>query len=150
MNQAEINFLCRWARALNSDMYQQTRGTLCNNKEYCCLGVALKIQGVADEDLWGHATLDYEDPSNGGPFASPATSTTKKVFRKTHDLVESSGLTESDYIDMNDDERLPFKYIAKTIMTQVNEAIAASVRHRRYIADLDKAIDKFHNRSVFD
>lgn len=33
----------RWAEALRSGEYGQTRGALCNDEGYCCLGVAVAI-----------------------------------------------------------------------------------------------------------
>lgn len=45
-------FATKWIAALRSGEYQQGNGLLRNFKnEYCCLGVACKIQGVSDENL---------------------------------------------------------------------------------------------------
>lgn len=38
----------RWARALESGSYLQTRGTLNNGERYCCLGVACELFGKGE------------------------------------------------------------------------------------------------------
>lgn len=44
----------KWTEALRSGRYQQTRGLLCRNGAYCCLGVLREVAGFgwmqADED----------------------------------------------------------------------------------------------------
>ena len=41
----------KWLVALRSDEYKQTKGRLCNNLGYCCLGVAGIINGYTKNDL---------------------------------------------------------------------------------------------------
>jgi hypothetical protein len=50
------DFRRRWANALRSGEYKQTRGSLHKNGAFCCLGVACVVAGAAPDILAQNAT----------------------------------------------------------------------------------------------
>lgn len=54
----------KWLKALRSGKYQQTVGTLCDNKGYCCLGVLQKaVEGKVEEDEYSDSGFRGEPSS---------------------------------------------------------------------------------------
>lgn len=85
-----------WIKALTSGEYTQTRETLVadNNKSMCCLGVLCHIQGFTVKAMKGHVMpSDVAKSACGG-------------LRKK---------SMSKLVNMNDDQEMSFKQIAKHI-----------------------------------
>jgi hypothetical protein len=98
-NKAELKRV--WLEALRSGEYKQTRETLHNPESggFCCLGVAAKVWGIANEDQMG----EPDDISLGGP-------------RWVYDILKGNILTYviEEGIHMND-HGSPFTDIADMI-----------------------------------
>lgn len=48
-------FATKWVEALRSGGYKQAKSYLKAKEGYCCLGIACKIQGISDLDIFGRS-----------------------------------------------------------------------------------------------
>ncbi len=48
-------FATKWVEALRSGEYKQGVSDLKSSLGYCCLGIACKIQGISDKEMFGKA-----------------------------------------------------------------------------------------------
>lgn len=97
-----------WIAALRSGNYPQTQETLCDNKGFCCLGVAAVVYNVADPD--DIRVEEFEDESiNEGP---------KWVYGKLKEMIPDK-IYETG-MEMND-EGDSFVEIADMIEREMNE-----------------------------
>jgi hypothetical protein len=97
-----------WIDALRSGDYEQCQDTLHNLTKggYCCLGVALKVWGLATDEAMG-AEVDLEGFTQyGGP---------KELYDKLRVVIDTEVVEKG--IDMNDQGK-PFPLIADMIETE--------------------------------
>jgi hypothetical protein len=86
-----------WIKALRSGEYEQTTSTICNDKEFCCLGVLESI-------YWGERIT-------WGKFVSHA-STSEDGYSLANKFFESNSWL---FQNMNDELRFTFNQIADEI-----------------------------------
>ena len=107
-------FAEKWAKALESGKYKQTRGRLYNGEGYCCLGVVCDLLGAKfkknDSELWVVGRTQE--------YAVLPPSIKKKLNMKTANGVikgfENSDGDEESLVSFNDHGKT-FPQIAKII-----------------------------------
>jgi hypothetical protein len=102
-------FRTQWIEALRSGKYQQASGSLMKVEDgtigYCCLGVACKIVGIADNHLHG-----YGSTAN---LSSDVNQVLPRMLRYEVDGIEGDAIDfRGECIDMNDNKRYSFAQIA--------------------------------------
>jgi hypothetical protein len=113
----------KWAKALESGEYQQTRGELRNMDRFCCLGVLCNIHAQEHPEIAAEQTsmFEYMGEENELPFE----------VREWVGMDSASGkfprglIKELPYavslIDLNDEAEWTFKQIAKVIRKHYKE-----------------------------
>lgn len=96
-----------WIKALRSGDYKQTRGTLKDNKGFCCLGVLCDLAAKDGGSKWVKAYLNSSVKEYDGEPETPPKY-----------MMDYLGISE-DYvaaiIDLNDIEERSFKDIARKL-----------------------------------
>lgn len=100
----------KWLKALRSDDYQQTTGTLCDEKGYCCLGVLLD---VVDKSQWRKTPL--------GTTSWGERQLSVDLDKKAMDEIGVTFEQQENLIEMNDNEYCSFREIANWIEENIME-----------------------------
>jgi hypothetical protein len=120
-----------WLKALKSGGYKQTKGRLCINNLYCCLGVACELKGV----LAPHATVqnikgmktEDSDFNTGLPdyhwFLETYGLDLRTTYKQKFNTFPDSPLTIQG---LNDFAGLTFDQLADIIEEHVNNLESAS------------------------
>lgn len=118
-----VNDAYRWVRALNSGQYKQGRGSLVGSVQnedgtdletvYCCLGVLCSELGAVDNENFRSFCMipnvsGYSPSFQDVWINAPA-------YLRARKVIKALELQQDELADMNDSQRLPFKYLAKVI-----------------------------------
>lgn len=106
-------FAEKWIKALKSGEYRQCRGTMYDSSVdgYCCLGVALSMNGVPNKKMQGRDVIVDE---NTGVFEKSTKNAPRELYGPASDNDFISKLTV-----MNDHDLCSFKDIADWIKENV-------------------------------
>lgn len=96
-------FATKWIEALRSGEYGQTVRELTNgNDDYCCLGVACKIAGYSDMEMFTYNNVVFQDtPFNKLPFSLHENEELTDILVRMNDLENKSFIEISQWITEN-------------------------------------------------
>ena len=107
------NWAMKWAKALESGRYKQTKLVLHDSNGYCCLGVLCRLAGKRFK--YDHTEGLYLTIERSGTFLP------KKV-QKLVGMKSENGLNSGHSLSMlNDESMLSFKEIAQVIRKKYKE-----------------------------
>lgn len=103
-----------WIKALRSGKYKQGQGTLFlqSSKNYCCLGVLVRVCGIRTDS---RLLIDNSDITNINLKNYRLSKEKLKKFKAVHNYFKSNHNVESQLIIMNDDKGCNFNEIANYI-----------------------------------
>ncbi len=149
LNINQIEFICKWVKALRSGNYEQTRGATSRLESnrilgrdfpeqcFCSIGVAFDLKVKERPDLWGWER-------NGEIFRTYEKNTTENPHTK-NDIVSAIrqavninmlGLRYTDLTVWNDDYQWSFEKIADELEKRLQSYIK---RHRQDYSQEDQA-----------
>lgn len=113
----------KWAKALESGEYQQTRGELRNTVGFCCLGVLCNIHAQEHPEIAAEQTSMYEylGEETELPFEVRDWAGMDSISGKFPRGLIKEVPTADSLIDLNDDAEWNFKQVAKVIRKYYKE-----------------------------